>query len=338
LEVTLLNDVPTTEFKNGLIYFEGGNIEIKGTCKGQLTVVSAESPAREPVSFTINKGTSTEETQSIYTSDANLIAQGKIYNPNFGKVDGKQISSLQSNFRPYNPTDASWDGMGNQTSHSVTNSNTNNIYKNYQDLTSTELTYCGGKSKCQPIKDSSGRWIFPTSGDELQKTVMNDDVNNKAVFRALEREGNVTIAGNVEYKGADTSLGVIAKNFILLNQDGAGNGSTLKVRGAYTSFDHSVQFDDVNMSNKNPNNVAIKNGKFNFTGSMISQFSDAEGKSNGKGYVNHDLTWDQNLKFVLPPNFPKWNIYEFNENIVVEFVVLGFEDLGAPIILATPTL
>jgi len=320
--VTLLNNVRVDSFKNGMLYFEGGNVEVKnaqnnGGFKGQLTVVSAEDSVREATSYaittaagkTITQYSTEERNRSVYPNNPELWTPGKI--------SGQQINSV---VQQYSAGAGSIYVSYNSSSLPVrVDANTGNLTGSFDRV---PPYYVGGK------------WVWPGESTikNTIKNVAKEGGGYIGVFNDIEREGNVTIGGNLTYAGGgNNALGIIAKNYILLNSDNVSvNSPELTVNAVLMSFDHSVQFDDVNMSGKDSwISQPGMNGKFNFTGSNISQFADVEGKIDGTGYTSQSLTYDQNLKTTLPPNFPRWDFMKMSQDAVIEYVVLNYQDKGA---------
>jgi hypothetical protein len=299
--------VPLKDFKHNLLYFEGGMVEVKGTSNGQMTIVAAEDSVREPYAFRIN------------FDDGSSTQQG-VHETNFGKVEsiGKKISSVEPLYRPYNSIER----------------NTNNMFVNYNSLSDTDRELTGENRG--PIKLQDGRWVF-VNGEEYKKAFINNPAPDfGGVYRPARREGMIVIADHLDYSGINSSVGLIAQNWILLNRDGSklkDTGDQLTVRSALMSFQHSFQYDDVNLAGKDNRVTTMTNGQIDFTGAIIGQFGDAEGKISNtekRGYTNQNLTWDQQFRYVLPPYFPRWNVDEFDPSIVIEFVILAYEDKGAP--------
>jgi len=297
--------VSIDRFKNGTIYFEGGNVEVKnasnnGGVKGKLTIVSAEDPTREPIGYTGKLTSGTSFTQSEYDS-------------NMGKVDGevawvKQLYSDKSIYKEYD---------------------NGSFPVKISPKTGGGYNYTGEHARAEGPWKINGKWVWP--GDPNITNTYAKDKDGKGSFSGPEREGNITIGGDLTYTAdGDNSLGLIAKNYLLLNAGNQSDGHTLNVNAVLMSFDHSLQFDDVDMSGKGLNfSTLLKNGKLNFMGSYIAQYADVEGKTDGTGYTNQTLVYDQNLKTTMPPNFPKWDIYRMNSGIVVEYMILNYTDKGA---------
>ena len=302
--------VSIDRFKHGQIVFEGGNVEVKnaennGGVKGKLTVVSCEDPTREPTGYQIKKKSGGVVNQSEYASDV-------------GQVDG-EINYVKQQY------------------------SSKSIYKEYDDNSlpvkvvpknGGGYDYSGQHLRAEGPWKINGKWVWP--GDPNITNTYSKDSDGNGAFKGPEREGNVTIGGDLTYTSdGDNSLGIIAQNYILLNTtDQNGNEqATLNVNAVLMSFEHSLQYDDVNMSGKgNGNwsiNTLIKNGKLNFMGSYIAQYADVEGKTDGTGYTTQTLVYDQNLKTTLPPNFPKWDLTRMDPGIVAEYIILNYTDKGA---------
>lgn len=325
--VTLLNNVKLTQFKNGLLYIEGGNIDIKGQCNGKITIVTGEHPTREAYAYDVKveglaspvrQYSTIRKNMDVYPSNPEYWVPGKISN---GKVEWvKPVYSKETSFNP------------------GSDSNSEHIYLPYDSsqlpvqIDPATGTVTGSFHREGPFK-VGGRWVWPSS-DLIRNTVTNvtDGSQWTGMYRDTEREGNAIIGDDITYTDAPSNaLGIIAKNYILLNADDViASGHTLDVRAVLMSFDHSVQFDDVNLANKTtwlsqPN----MDGTFNFTGSIISQYADVEGKTDGTGYTIQNLLWDSNLQNAMPPHFPHWDMTQMDDETIMEFVILSYQESGA---------
>jgi hypothetical protein len=312
--VTLTNPeyVPITRFKHNLLYFEGGIVEVKGTCNGQMTVVAAENSVREPYAFKVHFEDGTSKQQSVHET-------------NFGKIEsaGKKITSVEPLYRPYYSTEK----------------NTNNMYVHYNSLSEENRALTGENQG--PVKLEDGRWVFVSGKDHDRAFINNPSPAYGGVYRPARREGMIVVADHIDYGSPNSSLGLIAQNWILLNKDGnklVDNGDQITVRAALMSFQHSFQYDDVNIAGKDNRVITMTNGQIDFTGAIVSQFGDAEGKISNtekRGYTTQNLTWDQQFRYVLPPFFPRWNVDAFDPAVIIEFVILAYEDKGSPVIQKT---
>lgn len=184
---------------------------------------------------------------------------------------------------------------------------------------------------------------------------------------SLEREGNVILASDIAYKSSSNSspsLGIVAKNYILLNDkslnskgnswdglEGKPKRDVLRVDAVLMSMDHSVQFDWNNMaannakfgnksdaktlyeeliSDRNIYNSGKKARTFKLNGAIVSGFLDVEGDTNGRGYYVQSFKHDENLRYNLPPIFPRWKVGEFAERGVFgDWMITAYEDKGA---------
>lgn len=175
---------------------------------------------------------------------------------------------------------------------------------------------------------------------------------------ALEREGNVILASDIAYKSSSNSspsLGIVAKNYILLNDKSLNSKGSkdkqdvLRVDAVLMSMDHSVQFDWNNMaannaklsggsktlyeeltSNRNISNSGKNARTFQLNGAIVSGFLDVEGDTNGRGYYVQNFKHDENLRYNLPPIFPRWKVGEFAERGVFgDWMITAYEDKGA---------
>ena len=181
---------------------------------------------------------------------------------------------------------------------------------------------------------------------------------------SIEREGNVIIGSDIKQNATGASggqaLGIVAKNFIYLNDksgaQGADSLNNLVVDAVLMSMDHSVQMDWNNMggnkyhddlitdrSEKNGNVLvpfpvqdAIKDPtnktqrRFTLNGAIVSGFMDVEGDTTGAGYFDQKFTHDPNLLYNLPPNFPKWSLTDSTDDgCFMDFMMLSYKDHGA---------
>lgn len=176
---------------------------------------------------------------------------------------------------------------------------------------------------------------------------------------SMEREGNAFLTSDIAYDSSNTgatklpTLGVVAKNFILLNDKSINSRvkntpekkNQLRIDAVLMSMDHSVQFDWSNMaanSTSNYQELIANRGKdehgrymgphrtFKLNGAIVSGFLDTEGDTNGRGYYNQKFSHDENLRYNLPPCFPRWEIGSFaGKGIFGDYMVIAYEDKGA---------
>ena len=135
-----------------------------------------------------------------------------------------------------------------------------------------------------------------------------------------------------------------------LNSKGSkAKQDVLRVDAVLMSMDHSVQFDWNNMAANNAklsggsktlyeeltsNRSITNNGKnartFQLNGAIVSGFLDVEGDTNGRGYYVQNFKHDENLRYNLPPIFPRWKVGEFAERGVFgDWMITAYEDKGA---------
>jgi hypothetical protein len=326
-EIILMKDVKISLLKNGILYFEGGNVDVKGTCNGQLTVVSAESPYREAFAYDvklegvaepIRQYASIEQNMNVYPGSSNYWVPGKINNARIEWV--RQAFSKTNDYDPSLP-------------------NSDYIYLPYDDprlplrVDPATGNVSGEFPREGPYK-IGGRWVWP-GNDMIRHSVTNltaDDGGKTGLFQNPEKEGNAILGGNLDYSvGGGNVLGIIAKNFILINDDSAtAVNPIINIRAVLMSFDHSLQFDDVNLAGKSTwISTPGMRGRFNFIGSIISQYADVEGKIDGTGYTVQNFAWDTNLTNNLPPNFPHWDITMHDPQTIMDFVILSYQDKGS---------
>lgn len=160
----------------------------------------------------------------------------------------------------------------------------------------------------------------------------------------LEREGNLSIIGDmVHSKESPSTLGIISKNHIFLNDMSFKKNNPLEVEAALMSYSHSVQFDWDNFSRntlgKNVNlndplnridfKKKYKNGTFKLKGSIISKYADVEADIYGRGYPTQQMGQDLDMKNLLPPHFPSWSKAHPQKNAIIKFLIISYEDMGS---------
>ncbi|MCD4782353.1 MAG: hypothetical protein K8T10_00835 [Candidatus Eremiobacteraeota bacterium] len=323
VSTTLHNRVKINRFKHGMLYFEGGNVEVKnaennGGVNGQLTIVNSEDPYREAVKY------------EVHTSDGHVITQYA--------TEEKNQSAYPSNPDRWVPGKVGLTGNTEITGVKQIFTN-NSIYVSYDDgRIPVRIDPVTGELSEEfdrvPPYFVGGKWVWPgeSSVNNTISNVATTDGNMIGIYNDIEREGNITLGANLTYTNAgNNALGLISKNYILINDDNiSANSPELSVNAVLMSFDHSLQFDDVNMSRKDSwISQPDMNGTFNFTGSNIGAFADVESKVDGTGYTTQTLMYDQNLKNTLPPNFPTWDSSQMNPNVVLEYIILSYQDKGA---------
>jgi hypothetical protein len=158
------------------------------------------------------------------------------------------------------------------------------------------------------------------------------------------REGNLVITDDVKYGAQRTnSLGLIAQNFVLLNDGtpgtpGQGN-TTMEIDAVLLSQNKSVQFDwdntahmpsstwqtQASVTNTTANTTAY-NGQINLKGSIVGEFIDIEGDLQGRGYTTQNFLHDPNLAYQRPPLFPSWDFSQLPGGF--QFAIIQYKDLG----------
>ncbi len=161
-----------------------------------------------------------------------------------------------------------------------------------------------------------------------------------------EREGNTIIASDIKYGDGQSRLGIVAKNFVLLNEmnqvPGASEADIVKqlkelsVDAVLMSLDHSVQFDWDNWAfNKNHNLLMNTNAKdartFKLNGAIVSGFLDVEGDNHYRGYYIQNFQHDENIRYQLPPSMPRWDrtAGPTGRGVVWNWMILNYIDNGA---------
>ncbi|MFP4498483.1 MAG: hypothetical protein ACLFQV_09765, partial [Vulcanimicrobiota bacterium] len=382
-QAILLDKVKPEKFPNGILYFEGGNVEIKyyhaetngsftaeadrtaaqrrqdAVVKAPITVVAAEHPVRQPFAFKVKTKNGKTYTQYADKTLNKQLIDGDISpltgttapptgSDTPGKVQlvpGDKITDVEPVYSETNPSSSLY--VGN--THSLFEAGNADLFK----IDDGDTDPSNDKFNNLPVKDSNGNWKFPgekylVNKDTKDELISNEnDIGTFGIDDTLE--GNAIIGSDIEYDNNEACLGVVAKNWVLLNPDEMKNhdpnvgvptddDKTLDVRAVLMSFDHSIQLDDENLAHKSSHYKDAdfkdiydppKNMTFNFEGSMISEFSDVEGKTDGTGYTKQNFSWDSNLKHVLPPSFPTWDFVQIGQNnpaALLEFVVLSYDD------------
>lgn len=149
----------------------------------------------------------------------------------------------------------------------------------------------------------------------------------------VEREGNVQITSDLTYGAGGSeapSLGLISQNFVLLNDKQGDNN--LRVDAVLMSLEHSVQFDwDNQAGNPNHDKLMVEGVQrsFELNGSIIGGFLDVEGDSKKRGYYKQKFAHDDNLRFQLPPAFPRWDkTTSTASGIAWNWVIMNYVDKG----------
>lgn len=150
----------------------------------------------------------------------------------------------------------------------------------------------------------------------------------------VEREGNTMITSDIQYGNTGTkppTLGIVSQNFVLLNDRQGDNN--LRVDAVLMSMDHSVQFDWDNMAQNSNHSNLIAQGvtrTFQLNGAVIGGFLDVEGDAARRGYFNQSFTHDENLRFQLPPSFPKWDrtSSQAPSGVAYNWVLMNYVDKG----------
>lgn len=149
----------------------------------------------------------------------------------------------------------------------------------------------------------------------------------------VEREGNVQITSDITYGAGGSeapSLGLVSQNYILLNDKQGDNN--LRVDGVLMSLEHSVQFDwDNQAGNPNHDKLMVEGVQrsFELNGSIIGGFLDVEGDSKKRGYYKQKFSHDDNLRFQLPPAFPRWDkTTSTATGVAWNWVIMNYVDKG----------
>ena len=137
-------------------------------------------------------------------------------------------------------------------------------------------------------------------------------------------------------------MGIVAKNFVLLNESKQPDDKSnideqlknLSVDAVLMSLDHSVQFDWDNWA-WNPNHDKLMqtgiDRYFNLNGAVVSGFLDVEGDNQRRGYYNQQFKHDENLRYQLPPSMPRWDrtAGPTGRGVVWNWLILNYIDNGA---------
>ncbi|MBQ7529141.1 hypothetical protein IJT10_04490 [bacterium] len=370
------------KIKQGVISVEGGNVEIvevssfpggnafgtvvdggnsmANALKSELTVVTDVDKCRD---MSLNRG---------YDYNDPEITKGWGYNSSAGGWNNNTDSSVYSSVaRKYlDWLDEALNGGYTLTSdtrrelESLANSSAYRAPYSSQSLKDTiaKAKEIVEQSKTDVTNSKNGEYTAGTLPDNLPEVNINysnSDVSNKVLWptpanRAIEREGNIVIGSDLRQSGDGSSLGLIAKNFIYLNDRNYDvNGKReLCVDGVLMSYDHSVQFDWNNLTNNGnlnnhrglddsgfsgekieekdssgKKNIVYKNiRKFTLNGSIVGGFLDCEGDTYGRGYFYQNFKHDDRLLYHLPPHFPTFST---DSTVSIQYILLSYKDNGA---------
>lgn len=302
--------IPISEINNGVINVTGGNVEVVNV-SGEFTAASANSFSTNYV----NVDSGGDKSKSFLDGALTIVSNVNENRDSSLNYIGKSVPSDK-------PTKS---GLYSDWARKFYDANP---YENVPPFSEQQLKKAYPKAN---LGNSSLKTMWPTPANS-----------------AIEREGNVVLGSDMAYKSGNntsSSLGIVAKNYILLNDKSALNKTgdrvnKLRVDAVLMSMDHSVQFDWNNLgANKSEVFESLKktrkdNGnkdrEFTLNGAIVSGFLDVEGDTAGRGYYNQNFRHDENLRYNLPPIFPRWDLGSFaSRGVFGDFVIIAYEDKGA---------
>jgi len=299
--ITTVNNADT----NGMLYFEGANIQVKGKASQSISIVSDVNPEVESENYrTENAGKTING--HLVSAPANSRFNRNLTYPNVKDNTGKYKYVDPQ----LNESTGMWEANSFITNTAAANSmistvDMNNV-NNYTTVNSTT------EANFKLAKDETDNYIFPTYGDDQQPS------------------GNITIIGDLEVKGGtNPSVGIIAKNRVLLNDMGhstpntpktkaqvqnvapANNDGVLTVNAIVASESHNMCFDFNNMSkNLNYSNSAngknfVNNNKTKAPGNNVENVKYAgtgstdAAREQDREHTNYGMLMDKNLAIQL---------------------------------------
>ncbi|NDD26894.1 MAG: hypothetical protein EB084_01315 [Proteobacteria bacterium] len=344
------NGHSVSEFKNGMLYVDGGNVEVEGTAPPNFTVVAAASSDRPTVATPakmVNGVLTPQQGQPVLIrpdDQTNLTRNGGgIYVDGETKIGGNYLF-------PHDPI-----------SGAITQVPVLDPVSNKYVWPAYDPSKIG--TQCASV-DSSGNLITSTvnvkdsNGTIVKKNYNPSDPSAITSEAPLVREGNVSITGNITkpMSGATGSFGIVAQNYILLSDQSSSKSTTsaeLKVDGVLMSMTRSVQYggflNQVSSTSGNGNNPyyralgaqpdattgAIKgsiprprlkykgSNKFTLNGSIVGQYADVESTTDGTGYITQNINSDLSLRSALPPMLPTFSREQLRAPITWVVVALG---------------
>lgn len=269
-----------TSFQNGMLYVDGGNVEVQGTVPHNFTVVAAASSDRPTVA-----------TPAVRNASGQLVPQ-----------QGQPILI----------TPDQQSGMSNGQSNK-------GIYRNGDDA--IFVKDATGKIQNIPAYDTVTQKYYWPAYDPKKIGTQAGTSSAVTSEAPLVREGNVSITGNLTKQGSGGSLGIVAQNYILLN-DQSASSNTLQVDAVLMSMSRSVQYGGFLTNQGSGVNSYyqalagaglrrpghnVSSGTFKLNGSIIGQYADVESTTGGVGYTTQQISSDSSLRSSMPPCFPNFS-------------------------------
>ena len=235
---------------DGMLYFEGANVQVQGEASQPISIVSDVNPDIESANYKI------ENNLPIDSSLSNIAQH---FNRNLTYPNVRNSSNQYKYVDPQlNESTGMWEMNSSITNTTGANSLISTIPMNDTNYTTVNNT---DEANYKLKLDTGDNYVFPTYDDSQQPS------------------GNITIVGDLKVKsGTNPSVGIIAKNRVLLNDmthstldaprdkayiaqhDADDNDGILTVNAIVASESHNMCFDFNNMS-KNLNYSNNTNGK-----------------------------------------------------------------------------
>jgi hypothetical protein len=300
-----------SEFKNGTIYVDGGNVEVSGNIQGKLTIVAAASSDRPTVA-----------TPATKDRDGNLVPQPglpvlippsrqaeistSIYRPSSDPIFHRDGDGKITNIPAYDSATSKWYFPAyDPTKVGVDSGNPSAVTSEAPLTREGNVTIVGDLTKAAGSNSALGivaqNYVL-LSDQTANKKNLQVDATLMSMQRSVQYGGFLT---------ADGSNGVNAY-YQAMGTDADANG---KVRGNLPRPRTKLKGDPGNLANS---------PTFTLNGSIIAQYADVEASKSGDGYLVQHINADPGLRSTLPPNFPNFARDQVHAPII--WVVVALTD------------
>jgi len=303
-----------TQFERGVLFVEGGNAVITGgtNVTGQLTIVASER-TDNPTAGQVGR-----ERPNATVIDAPIpkivngvaVNSGTTYNATFNQAYN---TTTITNETIYAFAARQMDDYMRAEAESISQ-RPGLTHTERQQLYNSILT---PPYTVQQLRD------FKTAHPEVLTAQIPAGATNRRLFPPpstrlspkVEREGNIVMAGDVNYNPRDrsTSIGFLAQNFVLLNdRTPLDNDRKLTLNGVLMSGERSMQLDWDNTGRQPTTShqqliATGYNGTLNLKGSIVGEHIDVDGDYDKRGYFTQNFEHDRQLLQQRPPYFPRWD-------------------------------
>lgn len=288
-----------SQFKNGMLYVDGGNVEVQGTVPANFTVVAAASSDRPTVA-----------TPAVRNAQGQLVPQQGLpvlITPQ----QQSQLSSGQSN-----------PGIYRDGNDAIFIKNADGKIQNIPAWDPVTSKFYWPAYDPKKIGAQAGNSTAVTSEAPLVRE------GNVSITGDLKKQGTTGSLGIVAQNYV-----------LLSDQSKDSSKNTLQVDAVLMSMSRSVQYGGFltgEGAGVNPYYQAmagaglrrpahnVTNGTFKLNGSIIGQYADVESTTGGVGYTTQKISADSALRSSMPPCFPNFSRDQMRAPIV--WVVVAMSD------------